>query len=183
MQKRSVRSSGGLDLRRREREVGAAQAHPRCALVRQRVGHVEFDARMLAMEPGEQRRQPAGGQRRQHRNRDASAPPRHVIAEVGQRRLGVVQQAPRRVDEHVALGGELDAARRPFEEARADLLFERADQRGEGGLRQVVGGGRARKALLLDEGDEGAQRTGGDIDLHIRSMYLNFGFHRSTPSA
>ena len=128
---------GGLDLGRREREVGAAQAHPRYALVRQRVGHVELDARMLAMESGEQRRQPAGSQRRQHRNRYASTPPGHVIAKVRHCRLGVVQQASHRVDEHFPLGGEFDAACRPFEQARSDFLFECADQRGEGGLRQV----------------------------------------------
>ena len=41
-----------LDLCRRESELGASQANPQCALVRQGVGDVEFDARVHVMELG-----------------------------------------------------------------------------------------------------------------------------------
>ena len=46
-----------------------------------------------------------------------------MIPQVGQGLLGVAQQAARWLDEHSAFGGEFDATRRPFKEARTDLFF------------------------------------------------------------
>ena len=67
---RSARSSGVSARDGGEREVGLAAAHALDAGLRQHVGHVELDAGIAARGTrASTRRQPAGGQRRQQRDR------------------------------------------------------------------------------------------------------------------
>ena len=94
----------------------------------------DLHAFVFALELRQQRRQPAGGQRRQCRQRDAAAAARHVFAQIGQAVLEVAQQPRRAVDEEGAFGGEADLAGVALEQPRADRFFQRADQRAEGGL-------------------------------------------------
>ena len=75
--------------------------------------------------------QPARGERRQHRDRDAPAPPRRVFAEVFHRGLEVAQQAARALEEQASFGGPLDLARVAVEQPHRDRVLERADQRAE----------------------------------------------------
>jgi hypothetical protein len=65
--------------------------------------------------------------------------------------------------EEAALGCELHTARVAVEEARADGVFERADQRAECRLRQVAGLRRAREVAVLGQREKGAQLPRGEV--------------------
>jgi hypothetical protein len=169
---------GRVGTRGGEREVGAAAAHAVEAGVGQHVGHVELDPRIGMAEPGQHRGQPARGQRRQQRHRDAPAAPRGVVAHVAERLVHVVQQALRRGQEEPAFGRELDVAGVAIEELRAHRGLERADERAEGGLREMAAAGRPGEALQLGERREGAQLAARYIHLHGESIHPFFRIHR-----
>jgi len=64
-----------------------------------------------------------------------------------------------------------------IEQALADRLLERADQRAEGRLREMGQRRGAREAALFGQRDEGAQLAGRDIHLHCRSTHPFFRIH------
>jgi len=75
----------------------------------------------------------------------------------------VVEQPACRGLEQPALGRERDAAGVAVEQARAQRVLQRPDERAEGRLRQMAGPGRAGEAALRGQGQEGAQLPRGEI--------------------
>ena len=149
-----------------QRKIGAAIAYAGDAVVRQHVRHRQLHAGVLRMELRQQRRQPARGQRRQHRQRRAPAPAGGMGQQVFVRGLGIGQQAPRGVQEEPAFHRQLHAARGAVEEPRAQRFLQPADQRREGRLRQGRARSGTREAALLGQRDEGAQLAGGKVQGH-----------------
>ena len=123
-----------------------------------------WSARKSASTVGSQPAASDGSSATETRPRRRAAKSRAVV----ERRIDLGEHAPRRGLELAPLGRQLDVARAAVEQARAERLLERADQRAEGRLRQVRQRGRAREAALLGEGDEGAQLAGRDIHLHLQ---------------
>ena len=81
-----------------------------------------------------------------------------------QRVVNPGQQRRRRLEQRTARRGQLDAAGRALEQARADALLELPDLRAQRRLRQVQPLGRAREVELLGDRDERAQVP--ELDVH-----------------
>ena len=74
------------------------------------------------------------------------------------------QQRRRRLEQRAARRGQLDAARRALEQARAHALLELADLRAQRRLREMQPLGRAGEVELLRDRDERAQMP--ELDVH-----------------
>ena len=166
---------GRLGAHRREREVGAHRRHALDAGLREHVGDVDRDAGIARPVAREDVGQPAGGERRQQRERDPAAAQRGAVVDAGDRGVELGEDAPRRRLEVGAFDRRRDVALAAIEEANAERLLEAADEGAERRLREVHRRRGAGEVALLQQeriGAELAQRCGHD--LLFRSDHPNF---------
>ncbi|MNL15028.1 hypothetical protein D3C87_1359920 [compost metagenome] len=162
---------GILGRRRGQREIRLAAPHEVDAAIGQLVVQFQRDARVAAMEVGEQRREVAARQRGQRGDGHAALAALGVVAQVLERRLEIGQQPARHFLEAAAVRAQLHMARGALEQPAAGLLLQRLHQRAEGGLGEVARLRRAREIAVRGQRHEGAQvldrqvRDHGGLDL------------------
>jgi len=146
-----------LGAHRGEREVGLHRHHPLDARLREHVGDLDRDARVEGAKARQHRRQPAGGERRQERQRHPAAAQRCTVVHPGDGVVELGQCAPCGALEVGAFDRRRDMALAAVEEAHAEALFQPADEGAERRLREVHRRRRAGEVALLQEQGVGAK--------------------------
>jgi hypothetical protein len=130
--------------------------------------HVHHHVRILRLEPGQARQQPARGEGRHHRQFEHAA---GAVVRHHRQRVVLDRIQPRRDLAAVAQPrlGELHAAPGAAEQRHAEEVLQRGDLAADRALRQRELLRRAGEALVARGGLEGEQRGGaGDLLAHRR---------------
>ncbi len=134
------------------------------------VAQHQADVGIGGMKRGDDGRHQPGRQRWQHGDRHPPAPLRRKLADIADGGLEIGDDAFGRGQERLAVGGEPDMPGGAVKERHAQMRLELAHGDGQRRLRQKQRLGRAGKAVLARDRDEGAQMT--QVDSRFRRHRL-----------